>query len=118
MKDFQRAALVAGVFWCVDVACPARRHGPALRCFHQLESSPLRFVDLQLGYYASDFLLSDRAAGKDPKQHLFVGLGLNLGELMFGRSTSGFGRAAYSVLDYVQVPYTSLRYDSTGRLGN
>jgi hypothetical protein len=53
-----------------------------------------------------------------PKRHLFVGVGLNLGELLFSRSHSTIGRAAYSVLDYVQVPYTSLRYDTTGRFGN
>lgn len=86
--------------------------------FRELDNSPLRYLDLQLGYYASDFLLSDRAAGIEPKRHLFVGVGLNLGELLFGKSTSRVGKAAYSFLDYFQVPYTSLRYDTTGRLGN
>lgn len=86
--------------------------------FEQLESTPLKYLDLQLGYYASDFLNSDRDRGITPKQHLFVGVGLNLGELLFGKSRSRIGRAAYSVLDYVQLPYTSLRYDSTGRLGS
>lgn len=86
--------------------------------FERLDSSPLRYLDLQVGYYASDFLNSDRDRGITPKQHLFVGVGLNLGELLFGKSRSRIGRAAYSVLDYVQLPYTSLRYDSTGRLGS
>lgn len=85
--------------------------------FEGIRDTPLRYVDLQIGYYASDFLLSDRAEGIEPKRHVFVGLGLNLGELLFGRSTSGFGRGAYKVLDYFQVPYTSVRYDTTGRLG-
>lgn len=86
--------------------------------FEKLENSPLKYLDLQVGYYASDFLNSDREQGIVPKQHLFVGIGLNLGELLFAKSRSTIGRAAYSVLDYVQLPYTSLRYDSTGRLGN
>jgi len=86
--------------------------------FDGLQGSALRFVDLQVGYYASDFLNSDRERGVTPKRHLFVGLGLNLGELLFSKSRSRIGRAAYSVLDYVQLPYTSLRYDTTGRLGN
>ncbi|MFC0204953.1 DUF2279 domain-containing protein [Novosphingobium soli] len=86
--------------------------------FHQLDNSPLRYLDLQVGYYASDFTNQDREAGIEPKRHLFVGVGLNLGELLFGKSTSKLGRAAYSVLDYFQVPYTSLRYDTTGRFGN
>jgi hypothetical protein len=86
--------------------------------FSHLERSPLRYVDLQIGYFASDFLNSDRAAGREPKRHIFVGLGLNLGELLFGKADSGFGRAGYKVLDYLQLPYTSLRYDTTGRLGH
>jgi hypothetical protein len=86
--------------------------------FERLDNSPLRYLDLQVGYYASDFLNSDRERGITPKQHLFVGLGLNLGELLFGKSRSRLGKAARSVLDYVQLPYTSLRYDTTGRLGS
>ncbi|TCU59944.1 hypothetical protein EDF58_102633 [Novosphingobium sp. PhB57] len=85
--------------------------------FEALERTPLRFVDLQVGYYGSDFMIDDRLAGKEPKRHLFVGLGLNLGELLFGRSRSRLGKAGYTVLDYFQVPYTSIRYDTTGHLG-
>ncbi|HUD28591.1 MAG TPA: DUF2279 domain-containing protein [Novosphingobium sp.] len=86
--------------------------------FERLENSPLKYLDLQVGYYATDFSNSDREMGVVPKRHLFVGVGLNLGELLFAKSRSRVGRAAYSVLDYIQVPYTSLRYDTTGRLGN
>lgn len=86
--------------------------------FEALRNTPLRYLDAQLGYYASDFLLTDRAAGTIPKRHLFVGVGLNVGEIFFANSRSRFGRAAHSVLDYVQLPYTSLRYDTTGRIGN
>ena len=86
--------------------------------FKQFRNSPLRLVDLQVGYYASDFLIKDREAGIEPKRHLFVGLGLNVGELLFRGSDSGIGKAAYSALDYVQLPYTSVRYDTTGRLGS
>jgi len=86
--------------------------------FDTLQRSPFKYLDLQVGYYASDFLNSDRDKGVRPKRHLFVGVGLNLGELLFAKSNSRVGRAAYSVLDYLQVPYTSLRYDTTGRLGS
>lgn len=86
--------------------------------FEKLANGPMKYLDLQVGYYASGFLNSDREQGRTPKRHLFVGVGLNLGELLFARSGSHIGRAAYSALDYVQVPYTSLRYDSTGRVGN
>ncbi|WP_159982115.1 MULTISPECIES: DUF2279 domain-containing protein [unclassified Novosphingobium] len=74
--------------------------------FEKLENSALKYLDLQVGYYASDFLNSDRDKGITPKRHLFVGVGLNLGELLFAKSGSRIGRAAYSVLDYVQLPYT------------
>lgn len=83
--------------------------------FEKLRNTPLRFLDLQVGYFASDFLNEDRAAGKEPKRHIFVGVGLNLGELLFANSRSRIGRMAYSVLDYVQIPYTSVRYDSQGQ---
>ncbi|SLK10577.1 Predicted lipoprotein [Novosphingobium mathurense] len=85
--------------------------------FKRFNHSPLRFLDLQVGYYASDFLNKDREAGIEPKRHVFVGVGLNVGELLFGNSESGFAKAAYSALDYVQLPYTSIRYDTTGRFG-
>lgn len=81
--------------------------------FKELEKTPLRFLDLQVGYYASDFLDEDREAGLKPKRHLFFGVGLNLGELLFKGSRSTLGKAAWSVLDYFQPPYTSLRYDTS-----
>ncbi len=83
--------------------------------FEKLHNTPLRFLDLQLGYFASDFSNADKAAGVDPKRHLFIGVGLNLGELLFSNSRSRIGRAAYTVLDYFQIPYTSVRYDTTGQ---
>jgi|GEM_PF-592375 len=80
--------------------------------FKPLQSTPLRFLDFQVGYYASDFLEEDRAAGVIPQRHLFVGVGLNVGELLFGRSRSKVGRIGYTILDYLQLPYTSLRVDT------
>lgn len=81
--------------------------------FKELHNTPLRYLDFQVGYYASDFLIEDREAGITPKQHVFVGIGLNLSEILFGRSKSTIGKAAYTLFDYFQVPYTSLRYDTT-----
>lgn len=84
--------------------------------FEEIRKTPFRYVDLQVGYWASNFSAEDRLAGTGPKRHLFVGLGLNLGELLFGNSRSRIGKAGYTVLDYFQVPYTSIRYDAQGRL--
>ncbi|MBS7671182.1 DUF2279 domain-containing protein [Croceicoccus gelatinilyticus] len=84
------------------------------RGFEGLKDTPFRFLDLQLGYYASNFLKSDIDAGEEPRRHLFVGVGLNVGEILFGRNKTGFSRHADRVLDYLQLPYTSVRLDAHG----
>ena len=84
--------------------------------FPELHDTPLRFLDLQLGYGADKFEPADRAAGIEPERHVFVGVGLNVGELLFGGSKSKFGKAGWSALDYFQVPYTSVRVDQDGDL--
>ncbi|MCU0732862.1 MAG: YfiM family protein [Hyphomonas sp.] len=81
--------------------------------FKALENTPLRFVELHLGYRGDDFLNEDRAAGIVPKRHIFVGLGLNLRELLFKDARSRAGRAAGEVLDYFQPPYTAIHHDIT-----
>lgn len=82
--------------------------------FKALNNSPFRYLDLQVGYYATDFLWEDRERGKEPKNHLFFGVGLNVGELLFGRSRGWAGKGANLALDYFQIPYTSIRYDNQG----
>ena len=84
--------------------------------FEELRDTPLRFLDLQLGYGAENFEPEERAAGIEPKRHVFVGVGLNVGELLFGGSKSKWGKAGWSALDYFQVPYTSVRVDQGGDL--
>lgn len=84
------------------------------RGFEGLKGTPFRFLDLQLGYYASNFLKSDIDAGEEPRRHLFVGVGLNVGEILFGRNKTGFSKHADRVLDYLQLPYTSVRLDAHG----
>lgn len=76
--------------------------------FKALEQGPLRFLELHAGYYGKDFTLQDRARGIEPKRRLFVGVGINLRELLFKNSTSRIGRAAGEVLDYFQPPYTAV----------
>ena len=76
--------------------------------FEAFEESPLRLLELHLGYYGKDFTNEDRAAGIRPQRRIFVGVGINLRELFFRNSRSRIGRAAGEVLDYFQPPYTSL----------
>lgn len=81
--------------------------------FRRFEHTPLRLVEFHLGYRGDDFLNEDREAGITPKRHIFVGLGLNLRELLFKRPSSRAGRAAGEVLDYFQPPYTAVHTDLT-----
>jgi hypothetical protein len=81
--------------------------------FKAFERTPLRYVELHLGYRADDFLNEDRAAGISPKRHVFVGVGVNLKELLFKNARTRKGRAAGEMLAYVQPPFTSIHHDLT-----
>lgn len=76
--------------------------------FRAFEKGPFRFLELHAGYYGKDFTNEDRALGIEPKRRIFVGVGVNLRELLFKNSRSRIGRAAGEVLDYWQPPYTAL----------
>ncbi|NWK94791.1 DUF2279 domain-containing protein [Sphingobium lactosutens] len=78
--------------------------------FQKLKTSPLRFVELQVGYRGRNFLASDRAAGIRPRRDIFFGVALNIKELFFRNSRSRIGRAIGSGLNYFQLPYTGV-YD-------
>ena len=76
--------------------------------FRQLERSPLRFVELQGGYYARGFTKAEEQRGEKRRRELFVGVGINLQQLLFPNPKGRIERALNSVLDYVQVPYTAV----------
>lgn len=81
--------------------------------FDAFDRSPLRFLELHAGYHGDDFLNEDRDAGIRPKRHLFLGMAVNLRELLFKNSRSRVGRAAGEVLDYFQPPYTAVHQHIT-----
>jgi hypothetical protein len=81
--------------------------------FNAFKQTPLRYVELHLGYRADDFLNEDRAAGVSPKRHVFAGIGINLKELLFKNARTRKGRAVGGVLEYFQPPFTSIQYDLT-----
>jgi hypothetical protein len=81
--------------------------------FDAFERSPLRYLELHLGYFGKDFSNEDRAAGIRPQRRVFVGFGINLRELLFPDPSSRAGRAAGEVLDYFQPPYTALQVPLT-----
>ena len=87
--------------------------------FDELKETPLRRVELHGGYYARGFSDKARRAGEPRDQEFYVGLGLNLGELLFGEGPHRdhrFSKAARTTLGYVQLPYTYLSSDgNSGR---
>lgn len=79
--------------------------------FSGLENGPLRFVELHAGYYARGFTDRERARGDERQRKLFVGVGINLKELLFPNARSTVARVARTGLDYLQVPYTAVHID-------
>jgi uncharacterized protein YfiM (DUF2279 family) len=77
--------------------------------FDRFRETPLRLVELQVGYYARGFTPRERAEGDTPERRPFFGIGLNVGELLFATPRSGLTRAARTVLEYLQLPYTAVR---------
>jgi hypothetical protein len=83
--------------------------------FKTFERTPLRYMELHLGYRADGFLNEDRAAGIPPKRHVFAGLGINLKELLFKDARTRKGRAVGEVLTYFQPPFIGIHHDLTER---
>lgn len=87
--------------------------------FEMFRESPLRYVELHGGYSARGFSHEERSAGDRLERNLYVGIGLNLQELLFGQGPHRdhwASKAARTGLEYVQVPYSYLSSDgNSGR---
>ncbi len=80
-----------------------------------LRDTPLRYLELQAGYYTRGFLKAERDAGLDRSRHTFWGVGINLSELFFGQKTeheSQLKNAGRLFFEHVNVPHTAARADS------
>lgn len=87
------------------------------RGFEALNNTPLRFAELHLGYDARGFHPSEKALGYSKQRNFYIGMGINLNEVLFGvnalpnlqryRDTEP-AWATQKLLEYVQVPYTSV----------
>jgi Predicted periplasmic lipoprotein (DUF2279) len=98
--------------------------------FESLRTTPLRYLELHAGFDARGFEEKERELGYPIERSLYVGLGLNLNEILFGsgphpnlsryRDTLP-GWAVRKTFEYVQVPYTSVyhenRFSTVRRVG-
>lgn len=77
--------------------------------FEGMRETPLRFVEIHAGYFARGFTREERLDGANKRREPYIGVGVNLQELLFGwpsvRQTLG-GRVGRHALQYIQVPYT------------
>ncbi len=79
--------------------------------FDCCSQTPLRFLEFQAGYFARGITDDEKARGEPARKEPYLAVGLNLSELLFGRTRIGktaIGRHAARFLEYVQIPYTYL----------
>ena len=84
--------------------------------FQNLRGTPLQYLELHLGYDARGFHPQEKALGYPKERAFYVGVGLNVSELLFGdgpvpnlaryRNTEQ-AWMAQKFLEYYQLPYTS-----------
>jgi hypothetical protein len=97
-----------------DYACQKYVLAVKLSGFSGLRDTPWRHVELQTGYYASGFSRNEQLEGMVPSRHGFIGIGLNLSELLFGQRTShetGARRGERLFFEHIQLPHTVARSD-------
>ncbi len=78
--------------------------------FKLFRETPLKYLELHLGYFTRGFKRAEGYTDKDRRSTLYLGLGLNLEELIFRPMRNDLGRAgifANSLLKYFQIPGTS-----------
>ncbi|WP_326524061.1 DUF2279 domain-containing protein [Sphingomonas sp.] len=79
--------------------------------FKGVRDTPLRFVELHVGYHAKNFALEDRLAGKPLERKPFVGIGLNVTELFLKDRRGSPAAVARGALEYLQPPYVAVHVD-------
>jgi len=80
--------------------------------FDTFKNTPLRYLELQSGYYTRGFSRLERDDGLERSRHNFVGIGINLNELLFGRRTERepeLKNLSRLFLEHVQIPHTATR---------
>jgi len=87
--------------------------------FDMFRDTPMRYLELHSGYYARGFSKEERNAGYERERNFYVGIGVNLQELIFGKKSENdhqLRKAGRAALDYYQVPYSYISSDgNSGR---
>ena len=85
--------------------------------FEALRNTPLRYAELHAGFDARGFEQDERRLGYPIERTFYVGVGLNLNEVLFGAGSlpnlaqyKGTlpARVVQKTFEYVQVPYTAV----------
>ena len=75
----------------------------------RFENTPLRFLELQVGYHARGFSRAARLAGVRKRRRLYFGIGINLNRVLFGEYRKGESMWRWGgrfLLEHQQVPFT------------
>jgi hypothetical protein len=87
--------------------------------FERFNDGPLRYLELHTGYYTRGYADYERAMGAPQTRSPYIGVGLNLSELLFtqpGVRDTQSASVARALLKYIQVPYTYVSSDgNSGR---
>jgi hypothetical protein len=87
--------------------------------FEMFKDGPLRHLEIHTGYYTRGFGGPAHTGGVPQTRTAYVGLGLNLSELLFsqpGLRDTTVGSAVRVLNKYIQVPYTYVASDgNSGR---
>jgi hypothetical protein len=93
--------------------------------FDEVKDTPLRYFELQGGFDARGFEDKERQLGYPIERTFYVGIGLNLNEILFGagpfpnlaKSKDTLpGWAMRKTFEYLQVPYTAAYYGNTSSI--
>lgn len=82
-----------------------------------LRDTPWRYLELQAGYYTRGFSRAEKIDGLGRSRNTFVGVGLNLNELLLGRrppaAEAELRRATRLFFEHIQLPHTAVRATRT-----
>jgi hypothetical protein len=116
--SFERPGITASEDPSVIPPYQRQRYIMALKAsgFSELKNTPLRYVELHAGFDVRGFEPDERSRGYPIERTFYVGLGLNLNEILFGAGSGpNFSkykdtlpaRVVQKTFEYVQVPYTA-----------